>query len=73
MGIGLESIDERRKKLDMTVKELADGAGLDYTRTWRAMRSQLTPQEIKKLEMVLRVAEEERGQLFVNTNAVIPQ
>jgi hypothetical protein len=54
-------IENRRRVIDMPVKELAARAGVPYPRVWRHLRNHLQPAELTRLDIALRYAEHERG------------
>jgi len=62
MEVSVNSLEEKRRLADCSCAELARMAGVDYGKTWRALRatSQHTASEVARIEGVLAARLRER-------------
>ena len=60
-NIAYAAIEDRRRRLDISHEDLAQRARVPYTRLYFVLAGKLKPDELTRLEQVLKAAERERG------------
>jgi hypothetical protein len=56
-ALDLDTLDQRREMIGLTVKECSDVTGVPYMRLWRALRPSLRPDEVQRLNALIESQE----------------